>query len=241
MRKEISLKEYLKVELKEAKIDYSDRIKAQEYIKRRHYELGSLAIKAKCREELITIIKVVNSWLINFDQLEVDRSVYIGNIPECYLDQSWCEFVKEWKPKFQNVRDAAIFKIKEDYDKEQGSTENNNNLGGDSTKDFKQIGRPKKGIKRFEELLNLSDEEKNRVFDVIKDACKSAGDRGVVLVMKALKDKPYFTMPGVRAELWGSLRQLTGLRTTDTNLNSHYVGMTQELREEIQRWSNKLP
>lgn len=124
----------------------------------------------------------------------------------------------------------------------QESPENYNNLGNDAAKVAKQIGRPKKGVKSFNEFLKLTDEERNVVFDVIKDAYNNAGDKGVVLVMRALIDKIYFTMPGVRAELWDSLRQLTGLKTSDPNLNSHYgQGMTQELREEIQRWSNKLP
>lgn len=106
----IQLKDYLINERKVARKDYFERIEHQENIIKRHNELSGEIAKATTKEQLTKTIMVIDSLISNFNDLESENLIYLGDIPETYLTNTWKDFVKEWKPKFEQLRDRAKFK-----------------------------------------------------------------------------------------------------------------------------------
>lgn len=108
---ETNIIDFLKSELMEARCDFKERVDSQESIKKRHSELSGEIAKTKSADELNRIIMIVDSWLSIFDAAENQNLFYLGEVPETYLTNTWKEFVKEWRPKFQQLRDRTKFKV----------------------------------------------------------------------------------------------------------------------------------
>ncbi len=102
--------DYLRKERIEAKNDFKERTEYQEKIIKRHSELSGEIAKAGTKDELYKIIEIVDSWISNFNDLERNNLFYLGDVPEAYLAYTWKDFVKKWKPNFEQLRDRAKFK-----------------------------------------------------------------------------------------------------------------------------------
>ncbi len=109
--KEMSDKEWYEFMVQKTQEISQKRDEFQKRLVKRHKELSDDTIRTQDTKELTKIIKIVNSWLMNFDVLKQNKDLVYIEIENFIPSKSWEDFVQEWKPKYELIKESAKFKL----------------------------------------------------------------------------------------------------------------------------------
>lgn len=198
--KTISLSEYLKAEKKEARDDWKARLGFEEEVRDDYVKYSNLVTLATSRSELEEVSKKVRSRIRVFEELEVDKPFYLGEVPEGYLTPSWSNIAKTWKPKYIVIQKDIKFNLKTlpEGKAEPQQTQNSN-----------PPYRPKTKRIPFETLLRQDK------FPKIKsklEAHSKTIDSGksVIILVLALEEISALTIPSNQSAFWESVNIFFG-------------------------------
>lgn len=106
--------------------------------------------------------------------------------------------------------------------------------------EIKKTGRPPKQRRHFKEYLKCAEGDKNKIIEILKENFEIKSVDGIIIAIKALERKDYFTFPKTNADLYNSIRLIIGQQIcTDPNFNSRFKSNWDE--RQIGKIYNQLP